>query len=132
MTVNKFSRLEPPGQLQEWATMVLQTSDQAGGKKNLQDVLINLNLVILGLERQGDNLLGMFRDKCKPMKGLSRCQATLEFRDYLIALQVQGYALLLTALNCSGDRRGAIMAQMMARQRLFQQEATLGSRFNDW
>ena len=56
----------------------------------------------------------------------------LFFRDYLVALQIQGYALLLAALNCIGNRRAAIMAQMMAINRLVQQEEVLGARYNDW
>jgi hypothetical protein len=50
----------------------------------------------------------------------------------LLALQIQGYALLLAALNCNGERRSAIMAQMMAGDRILKQEDALGARFNQW
>ena len=179
--MNKYSRLEPPAQLLDWASMVLQEDG-----KSLEDVLISLNFAILGIEqKEGEkkNLFALFKENCPPPSdSLSFCQAILEFRsvhlsacpsvclpvcppvrlsacppgrplaclsvrlsilactckcilasrDYLVGIQILGYALLLAAMNCNDDRRGAVMAQMMALNRLMQQEDALGARYNDW
>ena len=54
------------------------------------------------------------------------------FRDYLTGVQIQGYALLSTALNHVGHHQAVHVLLELAMQRFKEQENILGDRHNDW
>ena len=53
------------------------------------------------------------------------------FRDYLLNIQIQGYALVTTCLNYNGSATSEPLLKL-GFERLKQQENILGGRFNDW
>lgn len=53
-------------------------------------------------------------------------------RDYLTGIQIQGYALLSTALNYLGHHQAVHALLDLAMERFKEQEEILGNRHNDW
>ena len=71
----------------------------------------------------------MLRSLCMP-QGI--CKQVHNYRDYLIASQIQGYAVLSTALNYANNHPTVHKLAEIGFERLKQQEKKLGGRFNDW
>ncbi len=77
--------------------------------------------------------MGVFKENAKTYGGGGNvCKQVHAFRDFLMAMQIQGYALLSSALNYRGHHDAVHALAKVALERLKQQEAVLGGRYNDW
>ena len=77
-------------------------------------------------------LLRLEKIICKVDYDLLKWLVLQYFRDYLTGVQIQGYALLSTALNHVGHHQAVHVLLELAMQRFKEQENILGDRHNDW
>ena len=80
----------------------------------------------------GISIVGVYSANVQPTETESICKQVHNFRDYLIACQIQGYAILGAALNYIKQHAAVHQLLDLAYERLKQQEKALGGRFNDW
>ena len=82
----------------------------------------------------GISIVGVFSEQVRPSKDEGRpfCDQVHAFRDYLVGIQIQGYALVSTAFNYLDDHESVQKLLALALERLTQQEKVLGGRHNDW
>ena len=119
--------MEPSGEVEFWCNAVLEAEDNG-----LIQALETINQIVQGLNTfQATSILEVFKENAMPTSSSTVCQQVHEFRDYLMDIQIQGYALVSTCLNYNGSLAIEPLLEM-GLKRLKQQEEILGGRFNDW
>ena len=119
--------MEPSGEVEFWCSAVLE-EDENG----LIQALETINQIVQGLNTfQATSILQVFKENAMPTLGNTVCEQVHAFRDYLMDIQIQGYALVSTCLNYNGSLTIDPLLQLGI-ERLKQQEDILGGRFNDW
>ena len=119
--------MEPSGEVEFWCNAVLETEDHG-----LIQALETINQIVQGLNTfQATSILGVFKENAMPTSTSTVCQQVHAFRDYLMDIQIQGYALVSTCLNYNGSLAIDPLVEL-GLKRLKQQEEILGGRFNDW